>query len=65
MRLEAAQTAFMAAGREKEQLMGSEIGVFVGQCQYDWFVMVSVGESFNPYTGAAVFDLCSKRAAIF
>lgn len=36
--------------------MGSDISVFVGQCQYDWFVMVSVGESFNPYTGAMVFE---------
>ena len=34
--LEAAQTAFQSAGREPEQLMESCVGVFVGQCQYDW-----------------------------
>ena len=75
--------------------MGSDVGVFVGQCQYDrgsknvvsscnrifckytkkryymspfcimswrdetldaqdWFVMVSVGDKFNPYTGTGI-----------
>eukprot|EP00434_Breviolum_minutum_P009961 symbB.v1.2.008781.t1/scaffold514.1/size193457/7 len=52
--LEAAQTAFTAAGRERDQLMGADVGVFVGQCQYDWFVMVSVGDKFNPYTGTGI-----------
>ncbi|CAK9055123.1 unnamed protein product [Durusdinium trenchii] len=52
--LEAAHTAFTAAGRDKDQLMGAEVGVFVGQCQYDWFVMVSVGDKFNPYTGTGI-----------
>ena len=33
--LEAAHTAFLASGKEREQLMGSDVGVFVGQCQYD------------------------------
>ena len=33
--LEAAHTAFLTAGRDREQLMGSDVGVFVGQCQYD------------------------------
>ncbi|CAE7256047.1 pikAII [Symbiodinium microadriaticum] len=52
--LEAAHTAFLASGKEREQLMGSDVGVFVGQCQYDWFVMVSVGDKFNPYTGTGI-----------
>ncbi|CAE7236638.1 ppsA, partial [Symbiodinium microadriaticum] len=52
--LEAAQTAFQSAGREPEQLMESCVGVFVGQCQYDWFVMISAGDQFNPYTGTGM-----------
>ncbi|CAJ1343367.1 unnamed protein product, partial [Effrenium voratum] len=52
--LEAAHTAFTNSGRDRDQLMGADVGVFVGQCQYDWFVMVSVGDKFNPYTGTGI-----------
>ena len=33
--LEAAHTAFLAAGWERDRLMGADVGVFVGQCQYE------------------------------
>jgi acyl transferase domain-containing protein/NADPH:quinone reductase-like Zn-dependent oxidoreductase/acyl carrier protein len=52
--LELAQLSFSAAGLEKASLMGADVGVFIGQCQYDWFVLTSSGQSFNPYTGTGI-----------
>ena len=52
--LEAAQVSFAASGNGRDKLMGSDVGVFVGQCQYDWLAITSVGDKFSAYTGTGI-----------
>ncbi|CAE7941878.1 ppsD, partial [Symbiodinium necroappetens] len=48
--LEMSYAACHHAGRAKQSLLGSDTGVFVGQCNNDW-AKFSKERSANPYTG--------------
>ena len=52
--LEAAQVAFAASATSRDQLMGREVGIFVGQCQYDWLAISSMGDKFSAYSGTGM-----------
>jgi acyl carrier protein len=54
MILEVVQRAFAFAGMEKVSMMGTDIGIFVGQCSHDWQGIVNAGSPFSTYSGTGV-----------
>ncbi|CAE7874991.1 eryA [Symbiodinium necroappetens] len=58
--LEMSYSACHNAGRTKQTLRGSHVGVFVGQCSSDWAKMSAQGAA-NPYTGPGTHSSISAN----
>ena len=56
MLLEVSYDAFHRAGYDRKALMGSDAGVFVGQCNNDWgrIDWGTTSDKMNPFTGTGM-----------
>ena len=64
--LEVSYDAFHRAGYTKQQLMGSDAGVFIGQTTNDWVQLI--GQNFGtatPYSGTGMSRRALVRAVTF